>query len=82
MNTPTLYDVPPGSLATVRGLTAQGNMRRRLLDIGLIEGTTVICLGISPLGDPRAFSIRGATIALRKKDCQTVLIKGIRRVKE
>ncbi len=81
MNVPTLDNVPPGYAATVLELTAKGPMRRRLLDIGLVGGTRVICLGISPLGDPRAYAIRGAVIALRKEDCQTVLINEIRKVR-
>ena len=45
-----------------------GDMRRRLQDIGLIRGTSVECVGRSPLGDPAAFRIRGAVIALRDSD--------------
>jgi ferrous iron transport protein A len=49
-------------------------MRRRLLDIGLIENTDVECLGRSPGGDPTAFLIRGAVIAIRSEDCKNILI--------
>lgn len=49
-------------------------MRRRLLDIGLIENTEVECLGRSPGGDPSAFLIRGAVIAIRSEDCGNILI--------
>jgi Fe2+ transport system protein A len=49
-------------------------MRRRLLDIGLIENTCVECLGRSPCGDPAAYLIRGAVIALRSEDCRDILI--------
>ncbi len=43
-------------------------MRRRLQDIGLIEGTKVEMYTKSPSGDPIAFLIRGAVIALRTED--------------
>ena len=49
-------------------------MRRRLLDIGLIENTDVECLGRSPAGDPSAYLIRGAVIAIRAADCRDILI--------
>ncbi len=49
-------------------------MRRRLNDIGLIPGTRVECLGRSPGGDPSAYLIRGAVIALRRSDSQNILI--------
>ena len=50
-------------------------MRRRLLDIGLTPDTRVECVGKSPAGDPKAFLIRGAVIAIRKEDCDEILIK-------
>ena len=54
-----------GQTARVGKLTIQGSMRRRLQDIGLIEGTKVECVQKSPAGDPVAYLIRGAVIALR-----------------
>ena len=70
-----LSRLSPGDTATVAGLNTIGDMRRRLQDIGLIEGTTVRCLQRSPLGDPTAFLIRGAVIALRAMDSAGVLIQ-------
>lgn len=70
-----LNDIVPGQHAVVRSLNTKGSMRRRLLDIGLIENTDVECLGRSPGGDPSAFLIRGAVIAIRSEDCQNILIK-------
>lgn len=70
-----LNDLCPGQQATVTRLTVNGEMRRRLLDIGLTPNTCVRCLGRSPLGDPSAFFIRGAVIALRRRDCQNIHIK-------
>lgn len=49
-------------------------MRRRLLDLGLAEHTEVMCLGQSPLGDPKAYLIRGAVIAIRAIDSRKILI--------
>ena len=70
-----LNDIKPGERATVSILNSTGSMRRRLLDIGLIENTVVECLGRSPGGDPSAYLIRGAVIAIRSEDCKTILIK-------
>ena len=70
-----LCRLSPGESATVAGLVAGGDMRRRLQDMGLIEGTTVRCVQRSPLGDPTAFLIRGAVIALRAGDSAGVLIR-------
>ena len=69
-----LNDIEPGQTAKVRELLSTGSIRRRLLDIGLIENTEVECLGRSPAGDPSAFLIRGAVIAIRGEDCRNILI--------
>ena len=69
-----LNDIEPGQTAKVGELLSTGSIRRRLLDIGLIENTEVECLGRSPAGDPSAFLIRGAVIAIRREDCRNILI--------
>lgn len=71
----TLNDISPGQSAYVKEIRSEGSIRRRLLDIGLIENTRVLCVGQSPLGDPAAFMIRGAIIAIRRGDCANILIK-------
>lgn len=70
----TLNSLMPGEKARVYDLRAVGSMRRRFLDIGLIKGTEVECVGKSPMGDPVAFMIRGAVIAIRCEDCNNILI--------
>lgn len=70
-----LNDIKPGEHAIISRLISTGSMRRRLLDIGLIENTDVECLGHSPAGDPTAFLIRGAVIAIRSEDCKNILIQ-------
>ncbi|MEG1548143.1 MAG: FeoA family protein [Clostridia bacterium] len=64
-----------GECARVIGLSADGSTRRRLQDIGLVPGTSVTCLQLSPLGDPVAYAIRGAVIALRCEDSGKVLVE-------
>ena len=68
----TLRDLKLGESMVVRSLTGEDAMRRRLEDLGLTEGARVTCLMKSPLGDPRAYWIRGAVIALRDQDAATV----------
>ncbi len=70
----SLKDLKQGQTAKVKSLLSTGNIRRRLQDIGLIEGTDVECLQKSPAGDPVAYLIRGAVIALRSEDSSDVLI--------
>ncbi len=69
-----LNHMEPDQTAQIRSLTASGTTRRRLLDLGLVEGTLILCVGKSPSGDPAAFLIRGAVIAIRATDGEQVLI--------
>lgn len=69
-----LCDINPGERAHVKKILTTGSMRRRLLDIGLINNTTVECVGKSPLGDPMAYLIRGAVIAIRREDSKNIII--------
>lgn len=70
----SLNDINPGEKAKVLQLLSTGSIRRRLLDIGLIENTEIECIGKSPSGDPTAFLIRGAVIAIRSEDLKNILI--------
>ena len=68
MNPSSLNSLRVGQSARVSHIEAEPAMRRRLLDIGLIPGTRVTCTAVSPAGDPAAYLIRGAVIALRGRD--------------
>ena len=70
----SLKDLKPGEKAVVAELHMEGEMRRRLQDIGLIKGTAVECLGRSPGGDPSAYLIRGVVIAIREEDSASIFI--------
>ncbi len=70
-----LCDLPIGAKAQVKELTLCGSARRRMLDLGLIEDTVVEALQKSPFGDPTAYSIRGAVIALRSEEAGNILVK-------
>lgn len=72
----TLAQMNQGESAIICTLAATGSIRKRLLDIGLVPGTKVECLQKSPLGDPTAFFIRGAVIALRYEDCSKIFVQG------
>ena len=71
-----LCDINPGEKARVKKILTTGSMRRRLLDIGLINNTLVECVGKSPLGDPAAYLIRGAVIAIRREDSKKIIVSG------
>ena len=70
-----LNDLPMNTVCKVVDLECNNNIRRRLLDLGIVKGTKIIPLFKSPSGDPTAFDIRGSTIALRKEDANLIKIK-------
>ncbi|MBC8535571.1 FeoA family protein [Feifania hominis] len=71
----SLNTLQEGQRARVIDILSSGSMRRRLQDIGLIEGTDVQCMQKSPSGDPVAYLIRGAVIALRCEDSRNILVQ-------
>ncbi len=73
----TLNELNQGQSATVTRLLSQGGIRRRLQDIGLVVGTRVSCLQKSPLGDPVAYLVRGAVIAIRSEDSSNIIVSGV-----
>lgn len=70
-----LHMAPIGSAVRVKALTADGGSRRRMLDLGLIVETIVESLRKSPSGDPIAYQIRGAVIALRSEEASKILVE-------
>lgn len=73
----TLDNSKPGSCFLVKKINSTGDIRRRLLDIGLTEGTKIENVLASPFGDPMAFLIRGALIALRNDDAKNIVVEAI-----
>jgi ferrous iron transport protein A len=71
----TLADLRPGQRGVVAGLRSTGLERRRMMDLGILPGTTIQVEMSSPLGDPVAYWVRGALVALRHEQARLVLLK-------
>ncbi len=70
-----LSDIKCGQRAVVLDIDKKSTMKRRLMDIGIIKGTRVLCVGTSPFCDPIALLIRGAVIAIRKDDLRHIFAR-------
>lgn len=70
-----LSELKQGQSAAVVRLRLAGAIRRRLYDLGMIPGTLVTRLQTAPSGSPIAYAVRGAVIALRKKDARNVAVE-------
>lgn len=73
----TLVEVPRGETARVIGISraCQGTERRRLLDLGIVRGTEITPAFASTTGDPVAYTIRGALIALRRSQAAWIRVE-------
>ena len=70
----SIADLRVGEWGVINTLECRADIRRRLLDLGLAPGVAVGCIGVAPLGDPRAYRVRGKTVALREIDARGVII--------
>lgn len=68
----TLKDVPRGETVTVVKINAEGSMRRRIMDMGITKGSTVLVRKVAPLGDPMEVYVRGYELSLRKSEAEVI----------
>ena len=74
VNIKKLSELSPDEKCRVLSMNSKSEIRRRLLDMGLIPGTLVSCAFKSPWGDPSAYLIRGALVALRQEDAEEIFV--------
>lgn len=71
----TLRDVKIGTTVTVKKLTGEGAVKRRIMDMGLTKGTSVTVHKVAPLGDPIELTVRGYELSIRKADAEMVEVE-------
>ena len=71
-----LSELDPGEQAKVVGVSrsCRGLERRRFMDLGILPGTIIEAELRSPSGDPTAYRVRGAVIALRREQSELIYI--------
>ena len=70
----SLFDLSPGTPARVLRVDAQGAVRQRLLDMGLIPGARIEIERTAPGGDPVWIRLLGSQLALRRKEAMAILV--------
>ena len=70
-----LRQLAQGQKASIVKITAQGELGRRIRDMGLVPGMSVQIVGKAPLRDPVALLIEGSTIALRNSEADYVSVE-------
>lgn len=75
MSDTTLNMLQPGDIGTVDNiLTTDPKLKMRLLELGLLKGTTIEIIRYAPLGDPIEIKMRGYRLSIRKEEAESVVI--------
>ncbi len=64
-----------GGAATVSEINLRPDQRGRLLEMGLLVGTSVQLVRFAPLGDPVEIKVRGYHLTLRRQDAEQILVR-------
>jgi len=70
----TLANLNVGEFGMVLNIRHKTNLRKRLIDLGFIPGTTVTIKKIAPLGDPIEVGLRGYSLALRRAEAEMISV--------
>ncbi len=68
----TLKDIKPGQSVTVVALHGTGAIKRRIMDMGITRGVSILVRKVAPLGDPIEVNVRNYELSLRKADADMV----------
>lgn len=71
---PSLAEIPLGRAVLVREVLGPAAFRRRLLEMGLVPGTTVRVVTVAPLGDPLQIEVRGGQWSIRRVEAAQIAI--------
>lgn len=71
----TLKDAKVGSKVTVRKLTGEGAIKRRIMDMGITKGVEIYIRKVAPLGDPIEVTVRGYELSVRRADAEMVEVE-------
>ncbi len=70
----TLTDIPEKTTVIVEDLLSSGNLRERMLALGLTRGASIDVIRKGPKGNLTVYNIRGTKIALRNEESNLILV--------
>lgn len=73
----TLKEISCGETVTVKRLTGEGPVKRRIMDMGITKGVNVFVRKVAPFGDPVEVTVRGYELSLRKADAEMILVENV-----
>lgn len=69
-----LTQIPIGTRAVIQRLDVPVSHRARLLEMGVLVGTSVELVRFAPMGDPVEIKVRGYHLTLRKAEADQILV--------
>lgn len=73
----TLDQLRPGMTGKIISVGGEGELRLRLLDMGLIPRTEVTLIKVAPMGDPLEIRVRGYELTLRVSDARNIEVSEV-----
>lgn len=70
-----LNELKIGEEAIIKKVDAKDNIRKRLLDIGMVKGAQITPILSSPSSNMIAYQIKGTVIAIRKDDTENITVE-------
>ncbi len=71
----TLSEMRIGDKGEILSVHAEGEIRRRILDMGLVNGVKFKVVRVAPLGDPIEIRLRGFHLSLRKEEAAKISVR-------
>jgi len=71
----SLRQLQPGQNVTIVKVSIGGALGRRLRDMGLVPGATLVVIGRAPLNDPVEIKIKGYNLTLRNNEADHILVE-------
>ena len=71
----TMKEVACRKTVTVKKITGEGPVKRRIMDMGITKGVEVFVRKVAPLGDPVEVTVRGYELSLRKADAEMIQVE-------
>ena len=71
----TLKQAAIGDTVKVVKLHGEGEVKRRIMDMGITRGAEVHIRKVAPLGDPIEVTVRGYELSLRKADAEMIEVE-------
>lgn len=71
----TAEKIPPGTSAIIKELSGDSQLKRRLMEMGVIPGSSITLLRWAPLGDPAECRIRGYKLSLRRSEAALISVE-------